>query len=250
MVQAAISKGLRAFGLSEHCHTPVPIDSGHPTFEELAAFGDEVRTLKTKYADKIELFYGIEQDSIGDSSTDGTDYVIGSTHFVNIGGVYRFVDDGADGQRETVARFYGGDWYAFAEAYFADESQIVDITNCDIIGHFDLINKNNEGDRLFDTSHPRYRAAAIASMERILRRCNLFEVNTGAMYRVGRTEQYPQTWLLRELLTRGGEVILSSDSHDTASIGYKFDEMEDLLREVGFARRKTLTRGGWTDIEL
>ncbi|MDR0906472.1 MAG: histidinol-phosphatase, partial [Oscillospiraceae bacterium] len=63
-------------------------------------------------------------------------------------------------------------------------------------------------------------------------------------------EQYPQTWLLRELHARGGEVILSGDSHNTDSLGYKFAEMTELLKSVGFRYRKTLTRGGWTDVEL
>jgi histidinol-phosphatase (PHP family) len=113
-----------------------------------------------------------------------------------------------------------------------------------------VLNKSNEGGCLFDTAHPRYRTAAISAMEQILETCRLFEVNTGAMYRVGRTEQYPQTWLLRELLERGGDVILSSDSHDAASLGFQFEEMETLLRAVGFTSRKTLTRDGFADIKL
>jgi histidinol-phosphatase (PHP family) len=250
MLTAAIEKGYRAFGISEHSHTSVPIDSGNMNAESTPRYLAELRALKEKYAGKIELFTGIEQDALGDLPTDGADYVIGSTHFVCPNGEYRFVDDGANGQLETVKKHYGGDWYAFAEDYFRLEANVAVITKCNIVGHFDLVNKNNEGDRFFDTSHPRYRAAAIAALEEILKTQRLFEVNTGAMYRVLRTEQYPQTWLLRELLARGGEVILSSDSHDTASIGYKFAEMAELLKGVGFTHHKTLTRDGFADIKL
>jgi histidinol-phosphatase (PHP family) len=250
MVLAAIAKGCKYFGISEHSHTSVPFDVGNLTSETTREYLAEMRGLREKYTERITILTGIEQDALGDLPTDGADYVIGSTHFVCPGGDYRYVDDNEAGQRETIYRCYGGDKYAFAEDYFALESQVAVKTNADIIGHFDLINKNNEGERVFDTSHPRYRAAAIDSMTEILKTCRLFEVNTGAMYRVGRSEQYPQTWLLRELQARGGEVILSGDSHDCASIGYKFDEMAQLLRTCGFRYRMILTDAGFARVAL
>jgi histidinol-phosphatase (PHP family) len=250
MVAAAIEKGFEAFGISEHSHTCVPWDNGNLTEATLPLFFDELRGLKTKYAGELELFCGIEQDALGDLPTTGADYVIGSTHFVQKNGEYHVVDHGEKRQREIAEKHYGGDWYAFAEDYFAAEARVARSTNCDIVGHFDLVNKNNEGGRLFDTANPRYRNAVLEALEEILKTCRLFEINTGAMYRVGRTEQYPQTWVLRELLSRGGEVILSSDSHDIPSIGWKFTEMEDLLRGVGFKYRKTLTKNGFTEVLL
>ncbi|MDR2615180.1 MAG: histidinol phosphate phosphatase, partial [Oscillospiraceae bacterium] len=147
-------------------------------------------------------------------------------------------------------RLFGGDFYAFAEKYYEMESTVARVTGCDIVGHFDLINKNNEGDCQFDTANPRYRTAATEAMKEILKTQRLFEINTGAMYRVGRTEPYQEPWLLRELFERGGEVILSSDSHSVESIAYMFPEMEELLRSVGFKYRKILTAGGFTDIPL
>ena len=46
-------------------------------------------------------------------------------------------------------------------------------------------------------------------------------------------------------------VILSSDSHAVGDwIGYKFAEMDALLRTVGFTHRKTLTRNGFADVGL
>ncbi|MDR1329595.1 MAG: histidinol-phosphatase, partial [Oscillospiraceae bacterium] len=229
MVLAAIAAGFETFGISEHSHVnpdAEPEDRSPPnlTPESTPRYLDEMRGLKEKYAGKITLFTGVEQDLLGDMPTDCFDYVIGSTHFIQKNGEYRFVDDGADGQRETADRLFGGDFLAFAEEYYKAEATVARVTKCDIVGHFDLIAKNNEGGRLFDDSRPRYRDAAIYAMEEILKTVRLFEVNTGAMYRVNRSEPYPAPWLLRELLSRGGEVILSGDAHATASVAYKFPE--------------------------
>ncbi|MDR1217422.1 MAG: histidinol-phosphatase HisJ family protein [Oscillospiraceae bacterium] len=254
MVRAAIAAGFESFGISEHSHVSPEVeaetDLTNLTPESAPRFLEEMRGLKAKYAGEITLFTGVEQDACGDMATDAFDYVIGSTHFVHKGGEYRFVDDGPDGQRATADRLFGGDFYAFAESYFAAEAQVARLTGCGIIGHFDLINKNNEGERQFDTSNIRYRDAAIAAMEEILKTCRLFEVNTGAMYRAGRTEPYPQPWLLRELLARGGEVTLASDSHAVESIAYRFPEMEELLRGAGFRYRKVFTDRGFEDVRL
>jgi histidinol-phosphatase (PHP family) len=251
MVLAAARAGFESFGISEHSYVSVEKDElANLTPESAPKFLAEMRGLKEKYADKLAVFAGIELDILGDATTDGFEYIIGSAHFIHKCGEYRFVDDGRDGQRITADRFFGGDFYAFAEEYYETESTVASVTNCDIVGHFDLINKNNEGGRLFDTASPRYRAAAVESMKEILKTQRLFELNTGAMYRIGRTAPYPEPWLLRELLERGGEVILSSDSHAVESIDYMFPEMEALLRSVGFKYRKILTTAGFTDIPL
>jgi histidinol-phosphatase (PHP family) len=70
------------------------------------------------------------------------------------------------------------------------------------------------------------------------------------MYRVGRTVPYPSPFLIKALFERGGEVILSSDSHDCPSICYQFDEMAELLKSCGFRYAKTLTRSGLKDVAL
>ncbi|MDR3278607.1 MAG: histidinol-phosphatase [Oscillospiraceae bacterium] len=250
MIEAAIAKGCVYTGISEHSEMLVPYDEPNLTPETTPIYLAQMRAAAEKYAGRITVLTGIEQEYFSDAPTAGCDYVIGSVHFVHKNGAYFAADFTKDKLTESINRHYGGDFYAFAEDYYKTASAVARKTRCDIVGHFDLINKFNEGDSLFDTSHPRYRAAAIDAMVEVLERCPLFEVNTGAMYRLGRTEPYPQPWLLRELLERGGEVILSSDSHDGASIGYKFPEMEELLRAVGFKYRKILTPDGFADIAL
>jgi histidinol-phosphatase (PHP family) len=84
-------------------------------------------------------------------------------------------------------------------------------------------------------------------MEAILEHNRIFEVNTGAMYRYNKSEPYPSKNLLMELKKRGGEVLLTSDSHDAASLCYAFDEMRDVLKSCGFTYQKRLTKNGFID---
>lgn len=248
MTRGALEKGFAILGFSGHSHTSY--GDYEMTHEGTELYISDVRILRERYAGQIEIFCGIEQDFMSDTPTDGFDYVIGSVHSITAAGHECVVDWTAEKTLEYVSLYFGGNFYAFAEAYFAREAQVAARTNADIIGHFDLITKFNEDGAMFDESHPKYKAAAIDSMCEVLKTCNLFEVNTGAMYNYGRTNPYPAPWLLKELLARGGEVILSSDSHDIPSLGYRFGEMEELLRTVGFRHRRVLTRGGFVSVDL
>jgi histidinol-phosphatase (PHP family) len=136
------------------------------------------------------------------------------------------------------------------EAFYETAASVIKKTNADIIAHFDLIKKHNSDGRLFDESHPRYVNAAISAMEQILKDKKLFEINTGAMYRKGLFEQYPSTFLLKQLKRRGGEILFSSDSHDPQSLYYKFDEMSEVARSCGFTHIKRLTANGFVDVKI
>jgi histidinol-phosphatase (PHP family) len=87
-------------------------------------------------------------------------------------------------------------------------------------------------------------------MDAILKNCKLFEVNSGAMYRLGKPEPYPSMFLIKELFKRGGEVIITSDSHDADSICHKFGEIRELLKTCGFKYSKRLTKSGFIDVAL
>lgn len=248
MIDAAVALGFRALGFSGHAHTTYA--NYEMSFVDTGKYVSEIRALKEEYSGRIEIFCGIEQDFLSDTPTGGFDYVIGSTHSITVDGKERIVDWSEEVHRAVISECFGGDPYAFAEAYFEREADVAVKTNADIIGHFDLVAKFNENNAFFDESSPRYRDAAIGAMCKILKTCNLFEVNTGAMSRLGRTAPYPSKMLLRELLSRGGEVVISSDSHNTNTLNYQFAEMENLLRSVGFTHRKALSSGGFININL
>ena len=251
MVLAAIKKGCASLGFSEHSY--VPFDEHYSMTPEMtASYVRDINALKPKYKNDIEVYLGLEIDYYTAWKPEpGTlDYVIGTAHYLKTESGYVTIDGGATNLQQIVDEHFGGDYYAMAEEYYATILDIAAKTNADIIGHFDIITKYNRNSSLFDERHPRYENAALHAMDEILKECRIFEVNTGAMYRLGKSEPYPSAFLLTELRKRGGEVLLSSDSHNAESICHAFKQTSELLKSCGFSHQKRLTKSGFIDIPL
>jgi len=249
MTTAAIGKGGGSIGFSEH--SLVPFDPDYSmTLADTPTYINEVKMLKDKYMGKIDVFLGLEADYFTDEVPIGLDYIIGSVHHIEKDGEHITVDATPERLEAARDKYFGGDFYSLAEAYFETVSHVAKKTNADIIGHFDLIKKHNEGGRLFDENHPRYLSAALDAMTKILKDCKIFEISTGAMFRMGKAEQYPSTFLLKKLKKLGGEILFTSDSHCAESLYFKFDEMHDIAKSCGFTHIKRLTSDGFIDLKI
>ena len=236
MILEGIRKGLETIGISDH-------SSGDPCGMTLARskdYREEIARLKKKYAGQIQVLCGLERDFISDDFAD-YDYVIGSVHLLTMpDGHHVSVDWTAEKQREGVEKYFGGDWYAFAEEYYATEARVAEVTKCDIIGHFDLITKFIEQDPHFDVNHPRYVKAWQDAADILLKTGKPFEINTGAMSRGYRTEPYPAKEIRDYIRAHGGKLILSSDSHRKDTIAYRFQDY--LSEDALFVAREALNR--------
>ncbi len=235
IVLHAIEKGFDAIGFSGHGHIYFD-EPGSMTAEVTDEYIKNISHLKEKYKDKLRIFCGVEQDYYCKPLTHSFDYVIGSVHYVRKDGVYLVVDASADILEKGVKDLYEGDIYAVCEDYFANVGDVVNKTDCDIIGHFDLITKYNEKRPLIDIEHPRYVKAATDAIEKLVATDRIFEINTGAIARGLRTSPYPCSWMLSEIAKRGGKVILSSDSHNKNTIDCAFSEARDLALSCGFKK--------------
>ncbi|MBR2209127.1 MAG: histidinol-phosphatase [Synergistaceae bacterium] len=231
MVLEAISRGMKKIGFSGHSYT-----SFDPhvcmTPENIAEYKAEINRLKGKYKSKIEILCGIEQDYYSDFPAEGYDFVIGSLHYVTCGGEYIAVDHTFKHFEDAVAKF-NGDVYNLIENYFATVADVVNKTNADIIGHFDLISKFNDGNKYFDENHPRYVKATENALDKLLATGKPFEINTGAMSRGYKKVPYPSKRILEYIAAHNGSVILSSDSHRKETLMYNFQECEELANSLG-----------------
>ena len=249
MVLGAIEKECDSLGFSGHAHAD--FDAKHSMSAEGAReYINEIRRLKEKYEGKIELFLGVEQEYYTEPAEGSYDFILGAVHFIKKGDQLVCVDNGPNRQRAAADNYFGGDYNAMAEVYFQTVAAAIIHTKADVVAHYDLITKYNFGGSLFDETHPRYVSSALDAMDEILKSCRLFEINTGAMYRFDKPEPYPSVFLLKELRQRGGEVIISSDSHNTESICWKYGEMLELARHCGFKYIKRLTKDGFADMPL
>ena len=249
MIKAAIQKGGSSIGFSEHSY--VMFDEEYSmSLQDTSSYISEINNLKEKYNGTIDVYLGLEIDYFTERIPDGLEYIIGTAHHVEKEGKHITVDGWVEHLAVMNEMHFGGDYYAMAELYYATMAGVVEKTSADIVGHFDLIAKSNVDNRMFDEMHPRYMKAALSAMEQILEKCRLFEVNTGAMFRRGTLVPYPSLFLLKELQKRGGEVILSSDSHCAESLYYKFDEMTELIKSCGFTHIKRFTGDGFVNEKL
>lgn len=223
MVLEAIRKGLETVGISDH-------SSGDPCgmkLSESPAYKAEINRLKEKYAGKIRVLCGLERDFLTDDFTD-YDYTIGSVHWLKMPDGHRVsIDWTPEKLREGAEKYFAGDMLALAEAFYAAEARVVEVTKCDIIGHFDLITKFIEKDPSFDLHHPRYVKAWQDAADALLKTGKPFEVNMGAMSRGYRTGPYPSAEIRQYLLARGGRLLLSSDAHAKENIAFGFESFED-----------------------
>lgn len=238
MVQAAVQKGLAAIGFSGHSHTAFD-ESYCMKKEDIPRYKAEVLRLREAYRDQITVMLGIEQDLYSNEPTGDFDYVIGSVHYIKAGNEYLPVDESEEMLLEGAKKHFGGDLLSLAEAYYKEVSCLAQM-HPDIIGHFDLITKFNEGNKLFDPHHPRYVAAWKKAADALLPLGIPFEVNTGAIARGIRTTPYPSKEILAYIKEKGGCVILSGDTHQKENLCYEFSKWEDWLNEIGVCIKERL----------
>ena len=214
MVQRAIELGFLELGFSTHSDL----------CKDLEGYCREIERLKSAYHDKISIKLGVEYDYYFDVDTSRFDYVIGGVHYLKKCGKLLPLDHSQEKFLPIIDDYYGGDIYSLCEDYFETLSGVYEKTGCDIVAHFDLVTKYNEGDRLFDTSNPRYIKAAEGALRTLMKKPVIFEINTGAIARGYRTAPYPAKPFLDIILSGGGKTILSADCHDKDFLAESFDK--------------------------
>lgn len=249
MIELALKKGFDSLGFSGHSY--MFYSPGHSMSPEgTQAYRREIEALKPRYEDRIRLYTGLEFDLYSQVDLSGYDYLIGSAHYLRIGGEYVGFDRDAATVRGIIDTHFGGDGLEFARAYYRLLATLPEYGRFDILGHYDLITKNCEKTFLFDTESRDYLNAAFETLEALTGRIPLFEVNTGAIARGYRTSPYPSVPILKEFLRRGWGAVITSDCHDGRYLDCAFEESRSLLAECGFRERYVLTDRGFVPVAL
>ena len=246
MAEAALALQFVSLGFSGH--GAAAYDSAAMTPEKEQAYQESVLALRQQYQGRLEILLGVEHDSLAPYSAFPYDYLIESVHYFAHEGELLCVDLSREETVSHIARF--ADPYAYCKAYFAQCAAAYEKSPAQIAGHLDLVAKFNEGGALFDEDDPRYRAAALEAMDAAVSRGMAVEVNTGAIARGYRTVPYPAPPLLKALREMGGQVILTSDCHDSRNLTCHYRESAELLRSCGFTEALVLRRDGFHAVGL
>ncbi len=247
LIQRAIELGFSSIGFSEHSCGDFEGFFGMSA-ENQTEYISEILALKEKYRGKIKVFCGIEADTFSDINRADFDYVISSVHYVKCKEKHLSVDASAKEEEANVKEFYDGDFELYAEDYFAEVYRGVKKSRPDIIGHIDLVMKFC--DINFRSESSRYLAAAEECIEKAVKICPVFEINTGAIARGYRKTPYPSESLLKLIKKHGGEIMINSDCHSKENLDCGFETAEALAKKLGFTRRAVVTEKGIEFVEI
>ena len=190
--------------------------------------------MKEKYEHRIEILLGVEYDMRSIIDTTPFDYIIGAGHVIEHNGELIAVDIDFNVLCEKVEEHFEGDYYLLCEHYYRQLSKVITYTDCDIVAHFDLVTKFNEGGSLFDEDDKRYRDAAFECLETLMKKEPIFEINTGAISRGYRTSPYPSKAILKRIAELGGRVTVTTDCHNAEFLLCAYDESIEYAKECGF----------------
>ena len=233
MVLQAIKLNMDKIGFSDHSYTFFD-ECYCIKKEKVAEYIAEIARLKEKYKGQIEILCGVEHDYYSDYPKDNFDYLIGSVHYLKCGDEYIPLDESEEIFASAVEKYFGGDGLALAECYFETVSDVVNKTNCDIIGHFDLVSIFNKDSKFFDESDQRYINAYKSAVDKLVKTGKVFEINTRAVFKGVRKTPYPAPEICEYIAKNGGKFILSSDSHSENELMFLFDETKKEALKKGY----------------
>jgi histidinol-phosphatase (PHP family) len=258
-VQAALRKGLRTLGFAGHAPVPFACDWTIPS-TLLPEYLQTARRLQNIYKDRIELLVGLEVDYIPEIITPkaaqiralNLDFTVGSVHFIGrlANGELWTADGPPEELEQGMAESFDGDIRRTVEEYYRRMTTMVSTAPPDIIGHFDVIKKNNRGDRYFSEAAAWYCAAVERTLDAVAASPCILEINTGGIVRNTSGALYPSKWILAECLKRKIPVMINSDAHRPDQLDGYYDEAVAVLKGIGFRELTQIGREGRRKVAL
>jgi histidinol-phosphatase (PHP family) len=238
--------------------------------EDLTAYAAEIRGLATAWAPggheaklrrPMEVLVGLEVDWFpgerepGDHAFDSIapDFLIGSVHFAEAAAGQPFTVDCSQERFDAAlaeAKTQGGDIHSLYRDFYKRQADMIDSGGFDILGHFDLIKKNNVGARLFDEGSRDYLDAAFEAASHLSPRGPVVEINLGGMARGKTKEPYPSLAILRELRRLDIPITFTADAHQPAHLGVYLENAREYARKAGYSTIRVLTKGNWLEVAI
>lgn len=255
-VKEAIRQGFYSYGVSSHAPLPFPTQ-WTMEWEQMEAYLDEFKNLRSKYADEIELYVGLEIDYLNEENNPSVarftelplDYRIGSVHLLyDAAGEVVDIDCSPAVFKERVDRHFNGDVLRVIRMYFDRLFRMVELGGFDILGHADKMHYNASCYHPGLLDEPWYEALMKDYFSLVASRGYLVEINTKAFDSLGTFYPNSRYWeLMKEYQIK---VLVNSDAHYPERINAGRMEALRLLQAKGFATVAELHQGSWREVPI
>jgi histidinol-phosphatase (PHP family) len=227
MAETAAQAGYSILGFSSHAPLPFETD-WNMKWDQLESYCTTISSLASEWENKnLVILTGLEVDFISGlvspadaaySRTD-IDYRIGSVHYITglPGGVFT-VDEPKDEFETHLKTATGGDAKPMWKEYYHTMIAMIEHGGFDIIGHFDIVKKNNENECWFDEEDPAYIDAAFEAVDAAGKAGCIAEINTGGIARGKISTTYPSKTILSRMQRSGVRLTLGDDAHDPSHL--------------------------------
>jgi histidinol-phosphatase (PHP family) len=252
--RSAFEKGLVSLGFSSHAPlslcwnaadsgAKIPDTGWHMKAEKFPAYLAEIGEAQKRWAGKLEIHSGLEADYMEGLASPAElrrrlpvlDYIIGSVHYlVPARGAPFTVDGPLEETEKGFMEGFGGDGEAFEGKYWDTVEGMIGKGGFDILGHVDLLKKNNGEGRFFDPEDAHYLRRAGEIAEATSGSGLVVEVNTGGINRGRITETYPSAKILRFFREAGVPALITADAHRAEDLDGHYGIALQTLREAGY----------------
>lgn len=255
-VRFALSGGFSSYGFSSHAPLPFPT-SWTMEWDRMDDYLSEFHRLKAKYADRIELYVGLEIDYLDETSHPGIarfrdlplDYRIGSVHMLpTADGEVVDIDVPADTFCRLVDVRFGGDLDRVVHLYYDRLLRMVELGGFDIVGHADKMHYNASCYRRGLLDEEWYDDLVRSYFQEIARHGYQVEVNTKSY--LDKHVLFPNVRYFSYLNRLGIRVQVNSDAHYPERINDGRREALQALRRAGYRSVMELHDGTWQPVPL
>lgn len=230
-IKEAQNKGFLGITFTDHNDYDFPLDNGKVQFAlDFDSYIDYMTKLRFDYNGIFDIRIGVEQGLMKSVASrvneydkhKKLDFIIGSSHLVN----------GNDPYYESF--WEGKDVKECINAYY--EASIDNVKYCDnfdVYGHLDyLIRYAPTKDR--DYNWKDYYDYIYEILKSLIYKGKGIEINTSGL-KSGLKNPNPELDIVKLYKSLGGEIItVGSDAHFKEYFGYRFDIIENYLKEAGF----------------
>lgn len=227
-VQRAIELGIDQYGFSDHA--PMNFDPKYRMdISQKALYEKWVLDAKEKYKNQIKILLAYEVDYLEGYILDEiinskVDYLIGSVHFLkNKNDMWGFDNP------EFIGVYESKDIDTIWLEYFDAIKSMAKTQLFDIVGHFDLI-------KVFKFLPKKdIRILANDALKQIKKSGMVLEINPAGLRKpIGET--YPSKQLLELAYEMNIDITFGSDAHEIEQVGFKYDEVVSLAKEIGYTK--------------